>query len=154
MRLVIQRVTRASVTVDNETVGRIDHGLLIFAGVATGDEAGEAERLAAKTAELRIFNDEAGKFNLSLVDTGGQALVVSQFTLIADVRRGRRPSFNDAAGSAEAEPVFEAYVRALEALGVHVERGRFGAHMEVELLNDGPVTIVMDGADLERPRRG
>jgi D-tyrosyl-tRNA(Tyr) deacylase len=153
LRLVIQRVSRASVTVDDETVSSIGAGLLVFLGVARGDSVSDAERLAVKTAELRIFNDEAGRFNLSLLDTGGEALAVSQFTLIADVRRGRRPSFNDAAGSEEALPVYEAYVRALEALGVSVQRGRFGAHMDVDLLNDGPVTIVLGSEDLDRPRR-
>jgi D-tyrosyl-tRNA(Tyr) deacylase len=154
MRLVIQRVARASVTVDSETVGRIGPGLLIFAGVAAGDEPADAARLAAKTAEMRIFNDADGRFNLSLLETGGEALVVSQFTLIAELRRGRRPSFNGAAVPDAALPVFEAYATALASLGVHVERGRFGAHMDVELLNDGPVTIVLDSADLDRPRRG
>jgi D-tyrosyl-tRNA(Tyr) deacylase len=154
VRLVLQRVSRASVTIDGAVIGSIGPGLLVLAGVAEGDDVGEAQRLATKTAELRVFSDDEGKFNLSLLDVGGEALVVSQFTLHADTRRGRRPSFLAAARPETAVPVLDAYVAGLEALGVHVEQGRFGAHMEVELLNDGPVTIILDSADLERPRRG
>ena len=153
MRLVLQRVTRASVRVDGETVGAIDAGLLVLAGVGAGDDADEAERLARKTAELRIFADADGRFNRSLLDTAGEALVVSQFTLLADTRRGRRPGFTAAAPPETAAPVVEAYARALEALGIRVALGRFGAHMTVDLQNDGPVTIILDSADLDRPRR-
>jgi D-tyrosyl-tRNA(Tyr) deacylase len=153
MRLVHQRVSRASVRVDGESVGSIGAGLLVLLGVAEDDDGAEAKRLATKTANMRIFADAQGRFNLSLLETGGEALVVSQFTLHADVRRGRRPSFVAAARPEVAEPVVEAYARALEALGVRVARGRFGAMMEVELVNDGPVTIIVDSADLERPRR-
>ncbi len=153
MRLVIQRVTRAAVRVDSETVGEIDHGLLVLAGVEASDDEAEARRLAQKTAELRIFSDAEGRFNLSLLDTGGAALVVSQFTLFGDVRRGRRPNFSAAARPEQAEPLVEAFAAALRDLGVHVETGRFGAKMVVELVNDGPVTLIIDSAELDRPRR-
>jgi D-tyrosyl-tRNA(Tyr) deacylase len=153
VRLVIQRVSRASVQVDNETVGAIAHGLLILVGVTDGDDETSARRLAAKTAELRIFSDEEGRFNRSLLETGGEALVVSQFTLYGDTRKGRRPSFNDAAKPEVAEPLVEAFAAHLESMGVKVARGRFGAYMHVELVNDGPVTLGIDSDDLERPRR-
>jgi D-tyrosyl-tRNA(Tyr) deacylase len=113
-----------------------------------------AARLAQKCAEMRIFSDEEGKFNRSLIEVGGEALVVSQFTLLADVRKGRRPSFVRAALPEVAEPVVEAFAEALRALGVRTQTGRFGAHMDVSLVNDGPVTIVIDSSELERPRRG
>ncbi len=153
MRAVLQRVTRAKVIVDNETVGTIGAGLLVLLGVARGDGPAEARRLAEKTAELRIFADADGKFNRSLLETGGSALVVSQFTLLADVRRGRRPSFAEAAPPDLAAGLVDAFVAALRELGVRVETGRFGAHMLVELENDGPVTIVLDTVDLDRSRR-
>jgi D-tyrosyl-tRNA(Tyr) deacylase len=154
VRLVLQRVSRASVQVNAETVGEIAHGLLILVGVRDGDDAETSRRLAARTAELRIFPDDDGRFNRSLLETGGEALVVSQFTLYGDARKGRRPSFNDAAKPELAEPLVEAFAAALEALGVNVARGRFGAHMQVSLVNDGPVTLVLDSVELERPRRG
>ena len=153
MRLVIQRVARATCRVDGEITGEISQGLLVLVGVAAGDEPDESQRMAAKTAELRIFNDEQGRFERSLTDVGGGALVISEFTLIADVRKGRRPSFNGAARPSDARPVYEAYGKALSALGVKVEYGRFGTHMDIDLINDGPVTIVIDSADLDRPRR-
>ena len=153
MRLVLQRVSSAAVRVDGETIGAIGPGLLVLVGVREGDDEGTARRLAAKTAALRVFPDDEGRFNRSLLETHGEALVVSQFTLYADVRRGRRPSFTDAARPEVAEPLVEAYAAALEALGVRVARGRFGAKMEVELVNDGPVTLVIDSSDLERPPR-
>ena len=153
MRLVLQRVSRASVSVSGETVGSIGRGLLVLIGVREGDGAAEAQRLAARTADLRVFPDDEGRFNRSLLECGYAALVVSQFTLYGDLRKGRRPSFNDAARPEDALPVFEAYAAALEALGVRVARGRFGAHMDIELVNDGPVTVVIDSADLDRPRR-
>ena len=153
MRIVLQRVSRASVSVSGETVASISQGLLVLLGVREGDGELDARRLAAKTAELRIFPDDAGRFNRSLLECGFEALVVSQFTLYGDVRKGRRPSFNDAARPELAEPLVEAYAGALEALGVAVARGRFGAHMDVELVNDGPVTLIIDSADLDRPRR-
>jgi D-tyrosyl-tRNA(Tyr) deacylase len=148
MRLVIQRVSRASVSVEGDTgahrVGAIGPGLLILAGVAHGDTVAEAERLARRCAELRIFADGEGKFNRSLLDTGGEALVVSQFTLLADTRKGRRPNFMGAARPEEAEPIVEAFAQALEKAGVRTARGRFGARMAVELVNDGPVTVSVE----------
>jgi D-tyrosyl-tRNA(Tyr) deacylase len=153
LRLVLQRVSRASVSVSEETVGSIGHGLLVLIGVREGDDEAEAQRLATKTAELRIFPDDEGRFNRSLLEAGGEALVVSQFTLYGDVRKGRRPSFNDAARPEIAEPLVEAYARALEARGITVARGRFGAHMAVDLTNDGPVTLILDTDNLDRPRR-
>jgi D-aminoacyl-tRNA deacylase len=124
--------------------GEIGAGLVILLGVADGDTEAEAERLAGKIARLRIFEDVSGKFDRSLLDSGGAALVVSQFTLIADTARGNRPSFSHAARPDRAEPLYERLCRALRRLGVHVETGVFGAHMQVELSNDGPVTIVLD----------
>ena len=153
MRVVLQRVTRASVAVHGEVVGEIAHGLLLLVGVALSDDVAVADRLAAKISEMRIFADEAGRFEGSLLDKGGQALVVSQFTLLADVRKGRRPSFVGAAAPDVAEPLVEAFCTALRSRGVPVATGRFGAKMVVDLMNDGPVTIVIDSDDLERPRR-
>lgn len=153
MRVVIQRVQRASVTVDDQVLASIGRGLAILAGVARGDSPEVARKLARKTAELRIFPDEAGRFNLSPLEVGGEALVISQFTLLADTRRGHRPSFTEAAPPEEAKPVIEAYIDAMREMGMTVGTGRFGAHMLVELANDGPVTIVLDTADLGRPRR-
>ena len=154
MRAVLQRVTRATVVVKSETVGSVGAGLLVLLGVAQGDGPEEARRLAAKAAGLRIFADDEGRFNASLVETGGSALVVSQFTLLADVRKGRRPSFAGAARPAEAEPLVDAFIEALRGLGVSVAAGRFGEHMLVALENDGPVTLMLDSADRQRPRRG
>lgn len=153
MRIVLQRVTRASVLVEGETVGEIETGLLLLVGAAISDDESTARRLARKCAEMRIFADEEGRFDRSLLDINGAALVVSQFTLLADVRKGRRPSFTDAAPPDVAEPLIAAFARELESLAVSVATGRFGAHMEVSLVNDGPVTIVLDSADLDRPRR-
>ncbi len=138
---------------DGDTIGAINNGLLVLLGVRAGDDEETAQRMATKTAELRIFPDEGGRFNRSLVDVGGEALVVSQFTLYGDTRRGRRPSFNDAAKAEVAEPLVSAYMWALAAHGIRVARGRFGAHMLVSLVNDGPVTIVIDSDELEAPRR-
>lgn len=154
MRVVLQRVSRASVSVNGETVASIGRGLLLLVGVGGGDDEAEARRLAAKCAEMRIFPDAEGNFNLSVTDIGGEALVVSQFTLLADVRRGRRPSFVRAAAPEVAGPLVAAFARALREAGVPAATGRFGARMEVELVNDGPVTIVIDSAELGRPRRG
>jgi len=154
VRAVIQRVSRASVTVAEEQLAKIEQGLVVLLGVAAGDTAEDAQKLARKTAEMRIFSDAAGRFNLSLLDVGGEALVVSQFTLLADTRRGRRPSFSRAAPPAEAEPLVEAFAAALREAGIGVGTGRFGAHMLVEIHNQGPVTIVLDSEELERPRRG
>ncbi len=154
MRVVLQRVTRASVSVDDAVVGAIDHGLLILVGVAEGDGEAQADALARKVAGLRIFADSSGRFNESLVDVGGAALVVSQFTLHADVRKGRRPSFTEAARPEVAELLCDYFAESLRGQGVSVESGVFGAMMSVELVNDGPFTVVIDSADLERPRRG
>jgi D-tyrosyl-tRNA(Tyr) deacylase len=154
VRAVIQRVRCASVTVGDERVADIGRGLVVLLGVAAGDGPEDAARLARKTAELRIFADAAGRFDLSLLDVSGQALVVSQFTLLADTRKGRRPSFTRAAAPEEAEPLVDAFCAALREVGVEVQTGRFGARMLVEIHNDGPVTIVLDSGELERPRRG
>jgi D-tyrosyl-tRNA(Tyr) deacylase len=143
LRAVVQRVSRARVAVDGEAVAEIGAGLCILLGVAEEDGEGEAVRLAAKVAHLRIFENDLGKFDLSVLDTGGGALVVSQFTLIADTAKGNRPSFSHAAPPDRAEALYEVFCDALEAEGVQVGRGVFGARMEVELLNDGPVTIVL-----------
>lgn len=144
MRAVVQRVTRARVTVDARIAGEIRAGLLILLGVARTDNPESASYLAEKIANLRIFSDTAGKMNLSLLEVKGAALVVSQFTLYADTRGGRRPSYVQAAGPEEANSLYEEFVRSLRALGVPVETGVFQAHMEVELVNDGPVTILLD----------
>lgn len=154
MRAVVQRVASAAVRVEEETVGAIDAGLVVLLGIGADDDRVEAERLARKVAELRIFSDAAGRFNLSLLETGGQALVVSQFTLHADTRRGRRPNFSAAARPELAEPLVEMFAAALEALGIRVARGLFGARMAVEIHNDGPVTIILDTSDLARPQHG
>ncbi|OYT72301.1 MAG: D-tyrosyl-tRNA(Tyr) deacylase [Chloracidobacterium sp. CP2_5A] len=146
MRLVIQRVARASVSVAGETVGRCGRGLCVLVGVTRGDTEADADWLAEKTANLRIFEDEAGKMNRSLLEVGGEALAVSQFTLYGDARKGRRPSFADAAPPEQAAPLVTRYVDALRLLGVSVETGVFGATMQVEIHNDGPVTLI-----LERP---
>jgi D-aminoacyl-tRNA deacylase len=144
MRAVLQRVSRASVSVAGSTRGRIGPGLLVLLGIADGDEHADAERLAGKVARLRVFEDDAGRFDRSLLETAGAALVVSQFTLLADTNKGNRPSFTAAALPERAEPVYESFCAALRELGVAVETGVFGARMEVELLNDGPVTIVLN----------
>jgi D-tyrosyl-tRNA(Tyr) deacylase len=140
MRAVVQRVSRARSTPG----GSIGPGLCILLGVAAGDSAADADRLAAKIAKLRIFGDEDGRFDRSLLDTDGAALVVSQFTLLAETAKGNRPSFSGAERPAEAEPLYERFAAALRGLGVPVETGVFGARMAVELVNDGPVTIVLD----------
>ena len=144
MRAVVQRVRDASVTVADETVAEIGRGLVVLLGVAKDDTVAEAERLAGKVARLRIFENDEGRFDRSLVDVSGEALVVSQFTLIADTRKGNRPSFTDAADSDVAEPLYEGFCEALRELGVHVRTGVFGARMDVALVNDGPVTIILD----------
>ena len=141
-------------TVGEERVADIGRGLVVLLGVAGGDSPEDAAKLARKTAELRIFADAAGRFDLSLLDISGQALVVSQFTLLADTRKGRRPSFTHAAPPEEAEPLVDAFCAALREGGVEVQTGRFGARMLVEIHNDGPVTIILDSGELERPRRG
>ncbi len=144
MKAVVQRVSRASVRVGEEVAGEIGAGLCVLLGVARGDGPAEASRLAGKVARLRIFEDVEGRFDRSLLDTGGEALVVSQFTLLADTAKGNRPSFTEAAAPEEAEPLYEAFCDELRQLGVKVATGVFGARMEVELVNDGPVTIAFD----------
>ena len=144
MRAVVQRVSRANVTVEGRVTGQIGAGLLVLLGVSRTDLAEAASYLAEKIVNLRIFSDEAGKMNLSLLDVGGAALVVSQFTLYGDTRGGRRPSYIQAAPPEQANLLYEEFVRSLRALGVPVETGVFQAHMQVELVNDGPVTILLD----------
>jgi len=141
---VAQRVSRARVQVDGRTVGEIGRGLLLLVGAGEGDSESHARWLAEKCAQLRIFDDERGRFDRSLLDTGGSALVVSQFTLYGDCRKGRRPSFSGALDPDAARPLLETFAAALRALGVHVETGCFGAAMNVELTNDGPVTLLLE----------
>jgi len=144
MKAVIQRVTRASVLVEDKTVGRIESGLLVLVGVAKGDEEKDGRYLVEKIRTLRIFSDEQGKMNRSLADIGGSVLVVSQFTLLGRTANGRRPSFDDAASPDEAKRLYEQVVTGLRNQGTSVETGVFAAHMQIELLNDGPVTFVLD----------
>ncbi|SFC51524.1 D-aminoacyl-tRNA deacylase [Tropicimonas isoalkanivorans] len=144
MRALIQRVTRASVAVDGEVIGAIGPGVLALVCAMRGDTEADAEKLAAKLARLRIFHDEAGKMNRALLDSGGAALVVSQFTLAADTSRGNRPGFSEAADPETGRKLYELFARHLASLGPTVETGRFGADMAVELVNDGPVTIWLE----------
>ncbi len=147
MRALLQRVSHASVTVDGKVVGQIGRGLLVLLGVGRGDSEVQVKTLADKIAYLRIFGDDEGKMNRSLLDIGGEVLVISQFTLYADTRKGRRPSFTDAAPPAIAEPLCERFKDAVAAYGLKVAGGVFGARMEVELLNSGPVTIWLDSEE-------
>ena len=147
MRIVLQRVKRASVDVAGETAGRIEIGLLALVGVADGDDESDAQVAAAKIVGMRIFPDADGRMNQSVADVGGAVLLVSQFTLLGDVRKGRRPAFTAAASPDRAVPILAALSDAIAATGVAVEHGRFGAHMVVDLVNDGPVTIVFDVKD-------
>ena len=144
MRAVIQRVTEASVTIDNEVVGKIGQGFLVLIGVEEGDGENDFKYMSTKVPNLRIFEDENGKMNRSLLDVGGQILAVSQFTLLGDARHGRRPSFSHAAKPEVAEPLCDKVKELLEAQGVPTLTGRFRTHMKVDLLNDGPVTILLD----------
>ena len=144
MKAVVQRVSRASVRVDGRTVGEIGRGFLVLLGAETGDGPASAEEAARKVAGLRVFEDAAGKMNLALADVGGEVLAVSQFTLAADLSRGRRPGFERALRGPEAEPLYERFVAALRALGLTVATGVFGASMEVELVNDGPATFLLE----------
>ncbi len=144
MRAVVQRVSQAQVVVAGEIVGRIDRGLLVLLGVAVGDADEDARQLAQKISELRIFEDDDGKMNRSLIEANGSMLVVSQFTLLGDSRKGRRPSFIDAAPPEEAKRLYQLFVDAAGQQGVHVETGRFREHMEVTLTNEGPVTLLLD----------
>ncbi len=147
MKALLQRVTGASVSVDGEVVGRIGQGLVVFVGVANGDTERDTQYLAQKTTSLRIFSDQASRFNLSALDIKGELLVVSQFTLLADTRKGRRPSFVGAAPPAQAESLFEQFVAEARATGLKVETGRFQQYMQVEIHNDGPVTILLDSKE-------
>ena len=153
MRAVVQRVSSAEVRVAGTTVGQIQRGLVVLLGVGLNDNAEIATIMAAKICGLRIFEDSAGKMNLDCEQIGGALLCISQFTLYGDTRRGNRPSFSQAAPGPIAEPVYEQFLRAVEARGLRCQRGIFGAHMQLELVNDGPVTIVVDSDDMDRPRR-
>jgi D-aminoacyl-tRNA deacylase len=144
MRAVVQRVSRASVTVDGQIVGKVERGLLVFLGVTHADTEASADYLADKISGLRIFEDDAGKMNLSLIDIGGAVLAVSQFTLYGDVRKGKRPSFDEAARPERALKLYEYFVERVRALGLRCQTGVFQAMMQVELVNDGPVTILLD----------
>jgi len=152
MIAVVQRVSRAGLVVDREPRAEIGRGFVVLLGVAEGDSTEDADYLAAKVATLRILDDGEGKMNVSLVDSGGSALVVSQFTLLADCRKGRRPSFTRAAPPGEGRALYERFVERLRSGGVGVETGVFGARMLVSLDNEGPVTIILDSADRKRPR--
>lgn len=144
MRAVVQRVSSARVRIDNAVVGEIDRGLLVLLGITHDDLQAQADWLAEKIVGLRIFEDDAGKMNLSLDEVRGSMLIVSQFTLYGDCRKGRRPSFVDAARPEHAVPLYEAFIRAVQGLGISVATGRFGAMMQVELVNDGPVTLIVE----------
>ncbi len=154
MRALIQRVARASVTVGDDLVGEIGPGLVVLLGIGREDGEPEARYVIDKTVNLRFFNDSEGRFDRSALDTGADLLVVSQFTLYGNTRKGRRPSFMDAAPPEIAEPLLDRTVQMFRGSGLKVETGRFQAHMLVEIHNDGPVTIILDSADVERPRRG
>lgn len=153
MKAVVQRVSRARVTVDGVCRGEIGRGLLVLLGVGQEDELAVARRLAAKVCSLRIFEDAVGRMNRGIEEVDGAVLCISQFTLYADVRRGRRPSFTAAAAPELALALYASFCEAVEEQGVRCERGVFGAHMAVELINDGPVTLIVDSAELEQPRR-
>ncbi len=144
---MLQRVTSASVSVAGEVVGQIGSGLVVLVGVASGDTVSDTRYLAQRTANLRIFPDEEGKFNLSVLDIRGELLVVSQFTLLADTRKGRRPNFTEAAPPAQAEELIEQFIADARATGLKVETGQFQQYMQVEIHNDGPVTIMLDSQD-------
>lgn len=150
MLACIQRVSRAKVTVDDEITGVIERGFLVLLGVAHGDTETDADALAKKVVGLRVFEDEQGKMNLGLADVGGAMLVVSQFTLLGDCRKGRRPSFSGAAPPEEANRLYEYFVKQVGEQGIPTETGRFAAMMDVELVNDGPVTLIIDSRDLAR----
>jgi len=147
VKALLQRVSAASVSVAGEVVGKIGQGVVVLVGVAAGDSEKDARYLAQRTVSLRIFSDETGKFNLSALDVGGELLIVSQFTLLADTRKGRRPSFTDAAPPAQAEGLFALFVSEARATGLKVETGRFQQYMQLEIHNDGPVTIMLDSRE-------
>ena len=144
MRVVVQRSQIASVVVEGKVVGQIEHGLVLLVGIKEGDNLADVEYLAEKVAHLRIFEDETGRMNLDILQTGGQVLSISQFTLYGDVRKGRRPNYMMAAAPEHAEPLYKQFNERLQNLGLHVETGVFGAMMDVQLVNDGPVTILLD----------
>jgi D-aminoacyl-tRNA deacylase len=150
MRLVIQRVSRAKVTVEGKITGEIALGFLVLVGFTSGDSKSECEFFAEKVAQLRVFEDDAGKMNRSLLDVGGGILAVSQFTLYADMQKGRRPSFTDAMPPEPANVLYEVFCQLLRDKNIRVEQGVFGAHMEVELLNNGPVTLLLDSKDFQK----
>lgn len=154
MKALLQRVTEASVSIDGEIVGAIGPGLLVLVGVSRDDTEEDANYIVGKAANLRIFSDDEGKFQTSATDIGAELLVVSQFTLLGDTRKGRRPSFTQAAAPEESNRLFGRTVELFRETGLKVETGRFQAYMAVALVNDGPVTIMLDTADRERPRRG
>jgi D-tyrosyl-tRNA(Tyr) deacylase len=153
MRALIQRVTKASVVIADETVGEIGSGLVILLGVSKEDEAADAKYLVEKISNLRVFADDENRFNRSALDVGAEFLVVSQFTLYANTRKGRRPDFNQAAGPEEANHLYEYAVQLFRDAGITVATGRFQEYMQVALKNDGPVTLMLDSADRQRPRR-
>lgn len=144
MRAVVQKVSSSKVTVDGEIIGKIDQGLMVLLGVTHDDTSKDVDYMVDKVTNLRIFEDEEGKMNLSLKDIGGDVLAVSQFTLYGDARRGRRPSFSDAARPEVANPLYEEFIEKVKTQGINVETGKFGAHMMVDLTNDGPVTILLE----------
>ena len=154
MRALVQRVSSASVAVDEEVIGAIGTGLVVLLGVSGHDSEKEARYIAGKTLNLRVFPDESGRFDRSALDIGAELLIISQFTLYGDTRKGRRPSFTEAASPELAEPLFDQTVALFAESGLTVRTGRFQAHMVVTIHNDGPVTIMLDSADAERPRRG
>ena len=154
MRALIQRVSQASVAVSGETIGSIGPGFVVFVGIARDDDRADIDYIVSKTVNLRVFADDDGRFNLSALDVGAELLVISQFTLYADTRRGRRPSFTDAAPPDDAAATFDATLAAFRDTGLTVATGRFQAHMNVKIHNDGPVTIMLDSDDRSRPLRG
>ena len=154
MRALVQRVSQAAVSVEGETTGRIDTGLVVFIGIHEGDDSEDAAYIVNKTVNLRIFSDDAGRFDLSALDLSADLLVISQFTLYGDTRRGRRPSFSHAMHPEPAMKLFDLTLRQFEQTGLKVQTGKFQAHMMVSIHNDGPVTIMIDSADRHRPRKG
>ena len=158
MRALIQRVSQASVAIGgetaSETIGSVGRGFVVFVGIARDDDQADIDYLVSKIANLRVFADDDGRFNLSALEVGAEVLVISQFTLYADTRRGRRPSFTAAAPPADAAAIFDAVLAAFRDTGLTVATGKFQAHMDVSIRNDGPVTIILDSADRNRPRRG
>ncbi|MBN2238930.1 MAG: D-tyrosyl-tRNA(Tyr) deacylase [Dehalococcoidales bacterium] len=153
MKVLVQRVTGASVSVGGEVVGKIGQGLVALVGVAEGDDEGDIDYLVPKMTGLRIFADEEGKFNISALDINGELLLISQFTLMADTRKGKRPSFTGAAVPEQAVELFNAFVEKTRQTGLKVKTGRFQEYMQVEIHNDGPVTIMLDSSDRSRPRK-